>query len=51
MLEELILSYVIWTDEMIAGVNEGIEDFRTGKTVSHDDAMAMLTATLEKRRP
>lgn len=37
--------------EMIEAVEAAKEDFRLGRTVSHEDAMARIRATIEKNRP
>lgn len=44
---EAISRWVTHQAEMLRGVEEGIEDFRTGNTVSHEEAMAMLQATID----
>ena len=37
--------------EMIEAVERSREDFLNGRTVSHDEAMARIRATIEKHRP
>ena len=37
--------------EMLDAVDRSLEDFREGRTVSHEDAMARIRATIEKHRP
>lgn len=44
---EAISQWVARESEMLRGVEEGLEDFRNGDTVSHEDAMAMLQATID----
>lgn len=36
--------------EMMAAIDEGLEDFRLGRTVSHEDAMARIRATIDKHK-
>lgn len=36
--------------EMMAAVEEGLEDFRLGRTVPHDEAMRRIRATLDKHK-
>lgn len=37
--------------EMLDAIERSQEDFRHGRTVSHEDAMARIRATIEKNRP
>jgi predicted transcriptional regulator len=37
--------------EMLAAVEQSEDDFRHGRTVSHEDAMVRIRATIEKHRP
>ena len=36
--------------EMMAAVEEGLEDFRLGRTVPHEAAIARIRATLDKHK-
>jgi predicted transcriptional regulator len=36
--------------EMMAAVDQGLEDFRLGRTVPHDEAMRRIRATLDKHK-
>lgn len=36
--------------EMMAAVDQGLEDFRLGRTVTHEEAMRRIRATLDKRK-
>ena len=36
--------------EMMAAVEEGLEDFRLGRTVPHEAAMRRIRATLDKHK-
>ena len=47
---EAISAYVEYQQELATGVEEGIEDFRTGNTVSHEEAMRELWEIIEKHR-
>jgi len=47
---EAIAAYVASQQELLAGVEEGIEDFRLGNVVSHEEAMAQFWSTIEKHR-
>lgn len=44
---EAISRWVAHEMEMLRGVEEGIEDFETGNTVSHEEAMAELRAVID----
>lgn len=44
---EAITRWVAHEAEMLRGVEEGIEDFRTGNTVSHEEAMAEIQAVID----
>ncbi len=37
--------------EMFEAIEQSQEDFRQGRTVSHEHAMARIRATIEKHRP
>jgi predicted transcriptional regulator len=41
------LDHQLW---MLEEIEKGREDFRQGRTVSHEDAMARIRATLAKHR-
>jgi predicted transcriptional regulator len=45
---EAIAEFVARETEILQGVEEGREDFRTGNTVSHEEAMAMFEATIAR---
>ena len=37
--------------EMLEAIDQSMEDFRHGRTVSHEDAMERIRATIERHRP
>jgi predicted transcriptional regulator len=37
--------------EMLEALEQSSEDFREGRTVSHEDAMARIRATIDRHRP
>ncbi len=37
--------------EMLEAIDQSMEDFREGRFVSHDDAMARVRATIDRHRP
>jgi len=45
---EAIAEYVARELEIVAGIERGIDDLRSGRVVPHDDAMQRLRATAEK---
>lgn len=47
---EAIAEYVARELEIVAGIEAGVEDMRSGRVVSHDDAMRRLRATARKPR-
>ena len=51
---EAVSVYVARELAIVEGINRGLEDVRTGRTVSHEDAMAEVAAALdatERARP
>jgi predicted transcriptional regulator len=47
---EAIAAFVARETELLQGVEEDLEDFRTGNTVSHEEAMAELQAVIDAAR-
>lgn len=45
---EAIAGYVERELEIVAGIERGLEDMRTGRVVPHDDVMADIEATIKK---
>lgn len=46
---EAVTRYVGRELEIVEGILQGLEDARTGNTVSHEDAMAEIWAMLDSR--
>jgi predicted transcriptional regulator len=47
---EAIANYVERELAIVAGILEGIEDMKAGRTVPHDEAMARLRRTIENAK-
>jgi predicted transcriptional regulator len=47
---EAIAGYVERELEIVAGIEQGIEDVKAGRVVSHDEAMADINARIRKAR-
>ncbi len=44
---EAVEAYVARELAIVDGINEGLADIRSGRTVKHDDAMAELNAAID----
>ena len=44
---EAVEAYVARELAIVDGINEGLADIRSGRTVTHDDAMAELNAAID----
>ncbi|UDF30366.1 UNVERIFIED_ORG: CopG family ribbon-helix-helix protein [Roseateles sp. XES5] len=45
---EAVSAYVARELAIVEGINEGLEDVRGGRTVSHDEAMAELALVIDR---
>ena len=45
---EAIASYVARELEIIAGIQQGVEDVRSGRVVPHDEAMRRIRSTIAR---
>lgn len=45
---EAVAAYVAREAEIVEGIQEGLEDMRAGRVVSHETAMARLEAVIAK---
>jgi len=44
---EAVSAYVARELAIVEGINEGLEDIRKGRTVSHEEAMSELTSVID----
>jgi predicted transcriptional regulator len=44
---EAVSAYVARELAIVEGINEGLDDVRNGRTVSHDEAMSELASVIE----
>ena len=44
----VVANYLDHDAEIVRRIEEGLEDFRTGNTVSHDEAMAHFRETIHR---
>ena len=44
---EAVSAYVARELAIVEGINQGLDDIRSGRSVPHDDAMAELSATID----
>jgi len=51
LAERAIAGYVDRELEMMAAVEQGLEDFRNGEVVSHDEAKRRIRETIAKYEP